>query len=112
MLDNLVNGLNGTFQILIYVFLFMLGAFLLVQFCDLFLDSASSIAKKFNVSAEKILSDNIHHNLRSIHSFIIYDNRTWDRYRFCPLLHRKEDSGHDCRLGYIPALQHYHRCGK
>lgn len=47
---NVIDGLGVPLQIIIFVISLALGAFCLVKFCDLFLDSSSTIAKKFKIS--------------------------------------------------------------
>ena len=45
-----VSGLGAPLQIIIFIISLALGAFCLVKFCDIFLDSSSTIAKKFKIS--------------------------------------------------------------
>lgn len=45
-----VSGLGAPLQIIIFITSLALGAFCLVKFCDIFLDSSSTIAKKFKIS--------------------------------------------------------------
>ena len=45
-----VSGLRAPLQIIIFIISLALGAFCLVKFCDIFLDSSSTIAKKFKIS--------------------------------------------------------------
>ena len=44
-----ISGLSLTLQILVYALILIIGAFFLVKFCNLFVDSSSSIAKKFGI---------------------------------------------------------------
>jgi len=41
---NVIDGLGVPLQIIIFVISLALGAFCLVKFCDVFLDSSSTIA--------------------------------------------------------------------
>ena len=50
MFLSFIDGLNMPIQILIFAIALALGAFCLVKFCDIFLDSSSTIAKKFKIS--------------------------------------------------------------
>ena len=50
MFLSFIDGLNMPVQILIFTIALALGAFCLVKFCDIFLDSSSTIAKKFKIS--------------------------------------------------------------
>ena len=45
-----VSGLGAPLQIIVFIISLALGAFCLVKFCDIFLDSSSTIAKKFKIS--------------------------------------------------------------
>ena len=47
LLDSVIVGFGGGFQSFVYTALVGVGIFLLIKFCNLFLNSASIIAKKF-----------------------------------------------------------------
>lgn len=49
LLDNAIEGI-GWCQYLIYIAFLIVGIFFLVKFCDIFVDSASVLAKKLHVS--------------------------------------------------------------
>ena len=49
LLDNAIEGI-GWCQYLIYIAFLLVGIFFLVKFCDIFVDSASVLAKKLHVS--------------------------------------------------------------
>ena len=56
MLDGLFDLLDqgistwGGWQYIVFIFFLVLGIYFLVKFCDIFVDSASAIAKKLHIS--------------------------------------------------------------
>ena len=50
MFLSFIDDLNVPLQVLIFAIALALGAFCLVKFCDIFLDSSSTIAKKIKIS--------------------------------------------------------------
>lgn len=50
MIEELVNGLPIAIQIIIFIISLAIGTLCLVKFCDIFLDSASLVAKKLKIA--------------------------------------------------------------
>ena len=50
LMENLMGNMHIAWQLLIFIVAFVVGVFCLVKFCDIFVDSASSIAKRAKIS--------------------------------------------------------------
>lgn len=50
LMENLMGNMHIAWQLIIFVIALVIGVFCLVKFCDIFVDSASSIAKKAKIS--------------------------------------------------------------
>lgn len=48
-MENFINNLYAPFQIVTYLLILILGAFALIKCCDIFLDNAGVVAKKFKI---------------------------------------------------------------
>jgi len=48
-MGNFVNNLRAPFQIIIYLLVFIIGAFCLIRCCNIFLDNTGVVAKKFKI---------------------------------------------------------------